>query len=189
MLKKQFAFLLRRKNLLFFFLLFLSASHFSFAQEKITVSGTVSSDSSMPLSSMSISVKGQAGGTTSAADGAFIIKVNKGATLIFSIVGYEERQIKIEKETSGLSVNLTSKSTGLNDVVVIGYGTQKAKDVTSSISTVNINDTRGHLADLLPTNFSLYYGPPSRYLQSRFRWSVSQASASPGSILLTASFL
>lgn len=143
MLKKQFAFLLQRRKLLFFYLLFLSASNFSFAQEKISVSGTVSSDSSMPLSSVSISVKGQAGGTTSAADGTFIIKVNKGATLIFSIIGYEERQIKIEKETSGLSVNLTSKSTGLNDVVVIGYGTQKAKDVTSSISTVNISDTRG----------------------------------------------
>jgi hypothetical protein len=65
----------------------------------------------MPLSSVSISIKGQAGGTTSGTDGTFTITVNKGQTLVFSIVGYEERQIKIEKETTGLSVNLTSKST------------------------------------------------------------------------------
>ncbi len=143
MSKKQFAFLLQRRRLLFFYLLFLSASNFSFAQEKITVSGTVVSDSSIALSNVSISVKGQAGGATSETNGAFTIKVNKGQTLIFSIVGYEEKEIKIDKETIGLSVQLTTKISSLNDVVVIGYGTQKAKDVTSSISTVNISDTRG----------------------------------------------
>jgi TonB-dependent starch-binding outer membrane protein SusC len=139
---KQFALLVQRGRVFFFFLLFLSASHFSFAQDKITVSGKVASDSSQPLSSVSISIKGQAGGTTSAADGTFTIKVNKGQTLVFSIVGYEERAIKVDQETTGLSVKLTSKSTGLNDVVVIGYGTQKAKDVTSSISAVNLSDER-----------------------------------------------
>ncbi len=142
MLKKQFASLLQRKRILFLCLLFLSASTFSFAQEKITVTGTVSSDSSMPLSSVSISVKGQAGGTTSGADGTFTIKVNKGATLVFSIVGYEEREIKVDNEAAGLSVKLTSKATGLNDVVVIGYGTQKVKDVTSAITAVNLADER-----------------------------------------------
>ena len=142
MLKKQFAFLLQRKKLLFFYLLFLSASHFSFAQEKISVSGTVASDSSMPLSNVSISIKGQAGGVTSGSDGSFSIQVNKGAIVVFSIVGYEERQIKIDKPTSGLSVKLTSKFTGLNDVIVIGYGTQRVKDVTSAISTVNVGDAR-----------------------------------------------
>jgi TonB-dependent starch-binding outer membrane protein SusC len=142
MLKKRSAFLLQKTRFLFLAFLLLSASKFSFAQEKITVSGTVASDSSKPLSSVSISIKGQSGGTTSGTDGTFTITVNKGATLIFSIVGYEERQIKIDKETTGLSVNLTSKSTALNDVVVIGYGTQRIKDVTSSISAVNLSDER-----------------------------------------------
>ena len=92
---------------------------------------------------MSISIKGQSGGTTSGSDGTFSIKVNKGATLIFSIIGYEERQIKIDNDTAALSVGLTSKSTGLNEVVVIGYGTQKIKDVTSAISRyVNLGDER-----------------------------------------------
>jgi TonB-linked SusC/RagA family outer membrane protein len=142
MSKKQFAFLLRRKKLFFLCFLLLSVSSFLFAQEKLTVSGKVLSDSSAPLSSVSVSIKGATGGTTTDADGAFTISVNKGATLVFSIVGYEEKEIRIEKATTALSINLTPRSTALNDVVVIGYGTQKAKDVTSSISVVNINDTR-----------------------------------------------
>src|ERR1700744_2145455 len=122
MLKKKVAFLLQRTRLLFIFFLLLSACNYSYAQEKITVTGTVASDSSMPLSSVSITVKGQTGGATSAADGTFSITVNKGQTLVFSAVGYEEREFKIDKPTTGLSVRLTLKSTGLNDVVVIGYG-------------------------------------------------------------------
>ncbi|HEV2479663.1 MAG TPA: SusC/RagA family TonB-linked outer membrane protein [Puia sp.] len=133
---------MQRRKLFFLFLLFLGVSNFSFAQEKITASGTVTSDSSLPLSSVSISIKGQAGGTTTDANGAFTIRVNKGATLIFSIVGYEEREIRIESATTALSVKLTSKTNSLNDVVVIGYGTQKIKDVTSSISAVNLGDER-----------------------------------------------
>src|SRR4051812_38394964 len=130
MSKKQFAFLLQKKKLIFLCFLLLSTSHLLFAQEKLTVSGKVASDSSMPLSSVSVSIKGEAGGTTTDENGAFTISVSKGATLVFSIVGYESKEIKIQKETTGLSVSLTSRSTGLNDVVVIGYGTQKAKDVT-----------------------------------------------------------
>src|SRR5882757_7056578 len=98
MSKNLFALFVRRRKVFVFFLLFLSASHFSFAQDKITVSGKVASDSSQPLSSVSISIKGQAGGTTSAADGTFTIKVNKGQTLVFSIIGYEEREIKVDQE-------------------------------------------------------------------------------------------
>lgn len=143
MSKKQLAFLLQKRKLFFLCFLLLSASNLLFAQEKLTVSGKVASDSSAPLSNVSIKVKGEAGGMASASDGTFTIKVNKGATLIFSAVGYEEREIKVDKEITGLSVILSSNVKGLNEVVVIGYGTQKAKDVTSSISTVNINDTRG----------------------------------------------
>lgn len=125
-----------------FFLLFLSASSLSFAQEKLTVSGTVTSDSSLPLSSVSVSIKGQTGGTTTDANGAFTIRVDKGATLTFSIVGYEPKEVRIENETTNLTVKLASKSTALNDVVVIGYGTQKVKDVTSAITAVNLGDER-----------------------------------------------
>lgn len=142
MSKKHFAFLLQGKKLLFLCFLLLSASSFVFAQEKITVSGTVASDSSQPLSSVSITAKGQAGGVTSGSDGTFTIKVNKGSTLVFSIVGYEPKELKVDQETTGVTIKLTSKSAALNDVVVIGYGTQKVKDVTSAITAVNLADER-----------------------------------------------
>ncbi|HTJ11611.1 MAG TPA: SusC/RagA family TonB-linked outer membrane protein [Dinghuibacter sp.] len=135
--------LLQRRRILFLILSFLCASHLSFAQGKITVSGTVASDSSnAPLSNVSIKIKGKAGGTTSDANGVFTIKVDKGSTLVFSIVGYEDKEVRIESEATGLSVRLTAKISNLSDVVVIGYGTQKLKDVTSSISTVSLSDER-----------------------------------------------
>jgi len=143
MLKKRFAMLLQRRRILFLILSFLCASHLSFAQGKITVSGTVASDSSnAPLSNVSIKIKGKAGGTTSDANGVFTIKVDKGSTLVFSIVGYEDKEVRIESEATGLSIRLTAKISNLSDVVVIGYGTQKLKDVTSSISTVSLSDER-----------------------------------------------
>ncbi|HTI93845.1 MAG TPA: TonB-dependent receptor [Puia sp.] len=142
MSKKHFAYLLQKKKLFFLLFLFLSTFNLLFAQEKITVSGKVSSDSSQPLSNVSVTVKGQPGGTTTDAGGAFTIRVNKGATIIFSMTGYEERQFTINREDAAFAVTLTSKASNLNDVVVIGYGTQKAKDVTSSISTVSMTDTR-----------------------------------------------
>ncbi len=142
MSKKRFAHLLQKQRILFLFLVSLSISHFAFAQEKVTVSGTILSDSSKPLSNVSITVKGETGGTTSQDDGTFTIRVNKGATLVFSVLGYESREVKADKDQTGLSLKLTSRINSLNDVVVIGYGTQKAKDVTSSIATVNISDNR-----------------------------------------------
>jgi TonB-linked SusC/RagA family outer membrane protein len=136
MLKKNFAYLLQKKKFLFLFLLFLSASIISFAQQKITVSGTILSDSSMPLSNVSIKVKGQTTGTTTADNGTFTIKVNKGATLLFSAIGFEEKQLKADKDGSVLAVKLTATNSSLNEVVVVGYGTRKKATLTGSISSV-----------------------------------------------------
>ena len=92
MLKKQFDSLLPVK-VSFLFLFFLSASLISFAQQKITVSGTVVSDSSLPLSNVSIRVKGGTAGGTTDENGSFRISVSKGAVLLFSSIGYEEKPV------------------------------------------------------------------------------------------------
>ena len=137
MLKKQFANLLQRKKIPLLILLFLTTSLFSFAQQKITVSGKVLSDSLLPLSNVSIKVKGEPTGTTTGDNGTFTIKVNKGATLLFSILGYEASQMKAEKDMETMSVTLiTSSASSLNDVVVVGYGTRKKATLTGSIATV-----------------------------------------------------
>lgn len=90
----------------------------------------------MPLSNVSIKIKDGSAGTTTASDGRFTIDVNKGTILIFSIVGYEERQIKIEKSESMLVVKLPSTSAQLNDVIVVGYGTRKKATLTGSIAAI-----------------------------------------------------
>jgi len=95
------------------------------------------SDSSLPLSNVSVRVKGEPGGTTTGDNGTFSMRVNRGATLLFSIIGYEESQSRVEKDGATLSIRLTpSSASALNDVVVVGYGSRKKATLTGSIVTV-----------------------------------------------------
>ena len=135
--------LFQRQKRPFLLLLLLSVSLISFSQQKISVSGVVTSDSSAPLSQVSVKVKNGSGGTTTGENGSFQISVNKGATLVFTALGYEERQMKVERDEGNVSVRLaTSKPSALNEVVVVGYGTQKRRDVTGSISQLNTAEVK-----------------------------------------------
>jgi len=138
----RFAGTMQSKKCLFFVLFFLQATICCFAQQKITVTGTVVSDSSQPLSNVSVTVKNESVGTTTSETGSFTIKVNKGATLIFSIVGYEDKQVTAEKDGQTISVTLNSSKSALNDVVVVSYGTQKRRDITGSISQLNAAEVK-----------------------------------------------
>jgi hypothetical protein len=124
MLKKQIAcFHLGQKiSLLTCLLLF---SFLSFAQQKITVNGTVVSDQNEPLSGVSVKVEKSSVGTTTQSNGTFTLQVNKGATLNLSMVGFGDKQIKVEHEGDiGITPMVTMVSS-LGEVVVVGYGTQK----------------------------------------------------------------
>ena len=106
------------------------------AQEQITVSGTVSSGgdgSSIP--GANVIIKNTPNGTAADANGKYSIKVQKGATLVFSAIGYENVEINITR--SSLNVRLPSKQNGLNEVLVIGYGTSTRHNITTAISKVD----------------------------------------------------
>jgi TonB-dependent starch-binding outer membrane protein SusC len=135
MLKKQIVFFLPCKGIPIFLLFFLISVACA-AQQKITVKGKVTSDSSAAISNVSVIAKGQSNGTTTDASGSFTISVNKGATLVFSSVGYENRELKAERDGQLMAVTLTSTNATLNDVVVVGYGTRKKATLTGSIVTV-----------------------------------------------------
>ncbi|WP_431216865.1 TonB-dependent receptor plug domain-containing protein [Puia sp. P3] len=109
------------------------------AREEIkarTISGTVTNDKGEGLSGVSVTVRGSSVGTTTDAQGHFQLTVpDEGTTLEFSYVGYEMQSIKIGSQAS-LSVKLKETVTGLNDVVVIGYGTAKKSDLTGSIASL-----------------------------------------------------
>src|SRR5690242_3539708 len=110
----------------------------AFAQKTIT--GTITdSATGRPLQSVSVLVRGTKVGTQTAADGTFTLTAPTNANaLIISSVGYSNKEVAIGSGT--LSISLSPASSTLNDVVVIGYGTAKKKDLTGSVAIVNAKD-------------------------------------------------
>lgn len=128
----------KKRNLFFScFIAFLYLPVFSFAQRQ--VSGTVKDNSGNPLSNVSVVVKNSNKGTTTDAHGNFSISASRGDVIVFSFTGFESREVKVNNQTA-LSITLAPKVNSLNEVVVIGYGTKKKKDLTGSISSVGAEE-------------------------------------------------
>lgn len=130
----------KRSVILLVFICFFSS--FVFAQQKIAVSGNVITDKNLPLAGVSVNVKGTTSGTTTNAQGKFTIELNRGATLIFSFVGYEQKEVTVNDAGDVPAILMTSTAASLNEVVVIGYGTQQKRNVTGAISTVDVSKLR-----------------------------------------------
>ncbi|MCM1153389.1 MAG: TonB-dependent receptor [Muribaculum sp.] len=119
-----------------------------YAQD-VSVAGTVvSSTDGEPLVGATVLVKNTANGTATDIDGKFNIKAKDGSTLLISYIGYTPQEIKVNGNMANLNIQLIEDSQILNDVVVIGYGTQKKSVVTAAISS--IGETT--LEQTLPTN-------------------------------------
>ena len=105
----------------------------------VTVSGTVTQASDgEPLIGVSVLVKGTSQGTATDIDGNYVIKVEKGATLVFSYVGCQTREIVVDSEH--LDVALLDNAEVLDEVVVVGYATQKKKLVTGATAQIKGDD-------------------------------------------------
>ena len=118
-----------------FFVFFLLCSTVMLAQNK--VSGTVVDASGEPLIGVSVLEEGTTNGGITDFDGNFTLTVKSGAKLTFSYVGYTSQTLAA---ANGMKVTLQEDNTVLNEVVVVGYGTMRRKDVTSSITTVQAKD-------------------------------------------------
>lgn len=110
-----------------------------FAQ--LTVSGTVTSEKDgTTLAGVAVLVKGTTVGAYTDQDGNFSVRVpEENASLVFSILGYESLDFELNGRTS-VSVTLTESFSTLDEVVVVGYGTVKQKDVTGSVAKVSSKD-------------------------------------------------
>ena len=114
---------------------------FSFvANAQNTIKGIVTSKDGSALPGVTVIVKGTKVGTQTAADGSFTISVPQNSnTLVVSAVGYARQEVPIGGQSS-ISVTLETAASTLTDVVVIGYGTARKKDLTGSIGQVTSKD-------------------------------------------------
>lgn len=107
----------------------------------INVKGTVIDETDEPLIGASVMVKGDKLGTVTDIEGNFSLSVPADATLIFSYIGYDTKEVKVNGRTT-IDVVLSSNVQELDQVVVIGYGTQKKADLTGSVSVVDMDKAR-----------------------------------------------
>ncbi len=107
------------------------------AQNSRTITGKVTDEMGTPIPNASVVVKGTTLGTTTDKEGSFSLKVPETAkTLVFSSVNFAAREVSIGK-SSNVNVNLTPETSNLDEVVVVGYGVQKKKDVTGAIGKID----------------------------------------------------
>jgi TonB-dependent starch-binding outer membrane protein SusC len=103
------------------------------------IKGKVTGRDGIALSGATIKVKGTNNFTQADSTGNFIIKANRGDVIEISFVGYDNREFELRDETE-LNISLAETSVNLNEVVVIGYGTVKKKDLTGAVSSTAAKD-------------------------------------------------
>ena len=105
-------------------------------EQKIKISGIVKDVNGAPVVGATVKEKGTSNGTITDIDGIFMLEVQENALLDISYIGFKSQQLKVQKGGKALSVILKEDSELLDEVVVIGYGTQRKGEVASSIATV-----------------------------------------------------
>jgi TonB-linked SusC/RagA family outer membrane protein len=104
-----------------------------------TISGTVTDESGEPVVGASIQIKNTTSGTVTDADGKFSINAPSGSTLSVSYIGYTPQEIKLGENTN-LQITIQEDESILNEVVVVGYGTQKKINLTGAVSVISSKD-------------------------------------------------
>ena len=114
----------------------------SVTQQTIKVSGQVVDQDGEPLIGATVRVKGSQSGSVTDFDGNFSIDAPSNATLVVSYVGYKDREIAVRGRAVIEKIQLESDSQILDQVVVVGYGTQKKADLTGAVSIVNAEELK-----------------------------------------------
>lgn len=119
----------------FLILMFLLSSHLS---AQVTVTGTVS-DANGPIPGANVNLKGTKSGTSTSFDGNFSISVPSTSVLVFSFIGFKNKEVPVNGQTK-INVVLEEDTNTLKEVVVIGYGTQIKEAVTGSVASLGGKD-------------------------------------------------
>jgi len=119
------------------FMLAFSFSQLIMAQPMVVEGKVFDSKTHEVLIGVSVNLKGSTVGTITDNKGEFKIPSEPGKTLIFAYIGYKTKNVVIK--SAKLEINMEENQNSLNEVVVVGYGTQKRRDLTGSVSNVSIN--------------------------------------------------
>ncbi|PXX21839.1 TonB-dependent receptor [Arenibacter sp. ARW7G5Y1] len=104
------------------------------------INGTVTDQEGVPLPGASIIEKGTTNGTQTDFDGKFSLKIiDPESIIVVSYLGYKTKEVEIEEQTT-LNINLQEDSSSLDEVVVVGYGSQKKVNLTGSVSTISTDE-------------------------------------------------
>ena len=108
-------------------------------QQAKKVSGVVTDNAGGPIPGANVVQKGTTNGTVTDMDGKYTLDVPNNATLVISFIGYTTKEVKVGSQPV-VNVSLAEEAIGLNEVVAIGYGYVKKKDLTGAVSTVSADD-------------------------------------------------
>ena len=125
------------KNFLLMLLFLASATVYG---QRITITGTVSDESGAPLPGATVQLKGTAVGGLTDLNGKYTIEVpGVNSTLVYSFVGYTPKEVQVLNQTV-INISLREEMLGLEEVVVVGYGTQKKLNLTAAVDQIT-NET------------------------------------------------
>lgn len=117
-------------------LLLLSGSMFVWSQTRPITGKIISEEDGKPLAGVTVTVKGKKVAVQTSATGEYTVNANDGDVLLFSYSGYAPAQLTVSA-TTNTSITMKVVQSNLDEVVVVGYGTQKRKEVTGAVSSVN----------------------------------------------------
>ncbi len=151
----------------------LNANAKEFSPPPINISGKVTNDKGEPLEGVSVTISGTKKGTTTNSDGRFVLNVSNAENIVLEVsnVGFQKKTVSVGNQTE-INITLEKVVVGLDEVVVVGYGTQKKVNLTGAVSTVKFE---GALENRPITNASQALGGAVPGI-----W-VSQNSGAPGS--------
>lgn len=123
-------------NTKFLLLLAVFGAQSAFAQAGIQVTGTVSTADGKPAPFVNVAVKGTGTAISSDLDGNYAVQAPADGTLVFSSIGFKTVEVAVNNQTV-INATLQEDAAQLEEVIVVGYGTQRKKDLTSAISVVD----------------------------------------------------
>lgn len=156
------------------------------------ISGLVTDEEQIPLPGVSVLIKGSTTGTTTDNDGHFSIQAKNGQTLLFRFIGFEPVEALI-RDQNLLSVLMKTDAKSLNEVVVVGYGTQKKANLTGAVDQVGskyfesrpmTNITRGLQGAIPNLNIKMTDGKPTRGATYNIRGVTSIGSGGSALVLV-----